>query len=90
MGSSNPVCREAAIIVPEGKSKPRTSQKPMRTINRVNAFFGFGNIFSKESRATPARETITMSEKRMGRSCTVLSRLASREPAAAVSKNISR
>jgi hypothetical protein len=90
MGSSRPVCREAAIIFPEGKSKPRTSQEVMKAINRVNAFLGFGNTFSRESRATPARETIVTREKSMVRSCTVLNRLASKEPEAAVSKNMSR
>ena len=90
MGSSRPVCREAAIIFPEGTSKPRTSQAPMKIIKRVKEFLGFGNTLSREKRATAAREAIIAREKSMGRSRTVPSRPASKEPEAAVSKKISR
>jgi hypothetical protein len=56
----------------------------------TSAFLGSGITLSRESIARPSRENITTAEKSTGFSGTTLKRLDRREPAAAVSKNMSK
>jgi hypothetical protein len=62
----------------------------MRRSKVTSAFFGSGITLRSESMARPAREIITTAENNTGFSGTTLRRLDIREPAAAVSKNMSK